>query len=135
MVTNKRSKEECLGQVEMNEVEREVLNHAWQDQLDLFQKHIGPYQDVIDAAFSHVNMIFGDEIFYDDTVYSYDRGLGRYTDPKHHMREGPHPDLQIWLGLFCGREEEQDSCDLYYKQQTERGGLHYEEIPTQFSPR
>ena len=37
--------------METDDVEQHVIDQARQEQLGIFEKHIGPYQDIIDCAF------------------------------------------------------------------------------------
>eukprot|EP00550_Attheya_septentrionalis_P007690 CAMPEP_0198281842 /NCGR_PEP_ID=MMETSP1449-20131203/1717_1 /TAXON_ID=420275 /ORGANISM="Attheya septentrionalis, Strain CCMP2084" /LENGTH=577 /DNA_ID=CAMNT_0043977795 /DNA_START=56 /DNA_END=1789 /DNA_ORIENTATION=- len=110
----------------------ESLAQGRQEELHLFETHIAPYEDLLNAAAAHVNMIFGDEIFYFNT--SYDRGKGRYTDPTRRDIEGPKPDLHVWMGLFLGPAAEKASRARFAKDEEDEGKICYEDIQKAFCP-
>jgi len=93
-----------------------------QEELDLFETHIAPYDDLLNAAAAHVETMFGDEIFYCKT--SDDRGWGRYHEPTRLPIEGPKPDLNVWMGLFLGTAAGK----------TSRARFRYKDIQEAFRP-
>eukprot|EP00978_Attheya_sp_CCMP212_P039720 scaffold209129_cov39-Attheya_sp.AAC.1 len=110
----------------------ESLAQGRQEELHLFETHIAPYEDLLNAAAAHVNMMFGDEIFYFNT--SHDRGSGRYTDPTRRHIEGPKPDLHVWMGLCLGPAAEEASRARFAKDEEDEGEICYKNIQEAFCP-
>ena len=96
-------------------MDEEFMKQAFQEQLNLFEMHIGPYADILEAAEEHVVLNYRDGVFYEDLSFRPEGG--RYAWPQRHWMQGPTPDLHVWMGLFQGREAEAESCR--YKEECE----------------
>lgn len=91
-----------------------------QDCLALFEKHIGPYQEVLDNAARHAQNLWRDEVFCFKTgcePVNYER----YLYPRFGRINGPRPDVSVWVGLFFGREEQGRLKDEKLKADTSGG--------------
>jgi hypothetical protein len=92
---------------ETDPVQKTVLEEdARNDQLLLFEKHIGPYDAVIGCAQRHVQALVL------DGVYCYSTGcenINRYSHPSQVYIIGPKPDPCVWLGMFLGRSAEDEA--------------------------
>jgi len=91
----------------VNDHDTDTRENEEQLKLQLFEEHIGPYQEVLDSASALITKVVSDEIFYFET--SYDRGFDRWWDPFHRHLEAPRPDVHVYVGLFNGAKKEQES--------------------------
>jgi hypothetical protein len=85
------------------------LEQTRQEELTLFEKYIGPYDDVLAGAFRHINYEYNDAF---DGHNNRRVGTGRYSDPYKLCDDGPKPNAHVWLGLFLGRNAEDGSREL-----------------------
>jgi hypothetical protein len=83
------------------------LEQTRQEELTLFEKYIGPYDDVLAGAFRHINYEYNDAFDGHNN-----RREGRYSDPYKVCNDGPKPNAHVWLGLFLGRDTENGSREL-----------------------
>jgi len=65
------------------------LEQARQQELQLFEKYIGPYEDILAGAFRHVQNEYED-YNSDDNLHS-----DRYNDPEITPSLGPRPDMHV----------------------------------------
>jgi hypothetical protein len=96
------------------------------DQLALFEKHIGPYEVLLDSAAKHSRLMLEDAIFCFNTSYE-PVNYERYAHPMSHAIKGPRPDPLVWVGLFLGKDKEvqlraQDG------EEKESGEIRFEDI-------
>ena len=85
------------------------LEQTRQAELTLFEKYIGPYDDVLAGAFRHINYEYNDAFDHLNR-----QGLtSRYSsDPYKAFDVGPRPNMHVWMGLFLGKNAEKESREL-----------------------
>lgn len=102
------------------------LEQARQQELQLFEKYIGPHEDILAGAFRHVQNEYAD-YNSDDHVHS-----DRYNDPEITPSLGPRPDMHVWMGLFLGKEEEKRSREEYERDSEDCTGPFYSNVYAAF---
>jgi hypothetical protein len=96
------------------------------DQLALFEKHVGPYEVLLDAASKHSRLMLEDDIFCFNTSYE-PVNYERYAHPMSHAIKGPRPDPLVWVGLFLGKDTE-DQLRAQDAEEKESGEIRFEDI-------
>jgi hypothetical protein len=91
---------------EKDPVHKTVLEDARNNQLLLFDKHIGPYTAVIGCAQRHVQALVLDGVYCNNTGCE---KINRYVHPSQVYIAGPNPDPCVWLGMFLGRSAEEEA--------------------------
>jgi len=115
---------------ELNQLLRPFANDAVaEDAKAAFEQHVGPYPTVLDAAASHVIGIFAWSTFF--FKFGYDRSFDRYGDPFFQHIRRPKLDLRVWMGLFLGREREDENRQCF-EDGREQGNVCFEDIHKAF---
>lgn len=107
-----------------------VLVSARNETLALFEKHIGPLQDIIHCASRHTTMRLLDEIHNFNNPRHGELIASRYNEPNTGIEGlcGPKPDCCVWVGLFLGRAAEKESREELKEEEHSKERVPYENL-------
>ena len=80
------------GDVESTTESDHHIEQARKEELALFERYIGPYEDVLSGVFHHVDIEYADEIFFNE---DFDLENDRYLDPEFVVAQGPRLDMHV----------------------------------------